>query len=218
MGALAGGFETGPVGPVWASHLEATEVADRIDEILFEPRFGDREPESWWDRIRRMIFERISRTLLGFIAAVRGNVPATLIVAALLVGLVVLTTVTLGRRRADDLARRAGIERILAQGVDPEALERLAVAASTSGDFGEAIRYRFVAGLLRLDQMGRIEFWPGLTSAEASERLRSEEFDQLAVQFDEVVYGHRAALQTGDERSAELWAVLLGTRSLSYSR
>ena len=71
----------------------------------------------------------------------------------------------------------------------PAAIERRAEEAERAGDFAEAVRLRFHAGLLRLDARGLIEYRPSLGTAAVARRLHSPEFDRLAGRFDEIVYG-----------------------------
>jgi hypothetical protein len=67
----------------------------------------------------------------------------------------------------------------------------------------------FRAGLLRLDERGRIRYWPGLTSAEVADLLASPEFEALARRFDEVVYGHRTAIAADFVNARQGWDNLL---------
>ena len=113
-----------------------------------------------------------------------------------IVGLIVLLVATaLGSRLA---ARRAEVE---ARGIgrrdrgrreDPAELERLADEAERRGDLEVALRLRFRAGLLRLGRARALPLRPSLRTREARRALRNPRFDQLARDFDEVVYGRRA--------------------------
>lgn len=97
--------------------------------------------------------------------------------------------------------REAGRER-------PAAVERRAEEAERAGDFATAVRLRFHAGLLRLDDRGVIQYRPSLGTATVARRLRSADFDRLAVDFDEVVYGGRAATASDAEAARSGWAVV----------
>jgi len=83
----------------------------------------------------------------------------------------------------------------------PGALERRADAAEREGDLKLAMRLRFRAGLLRLDEAGLIAYRPSVRSGDLRRQLGSETFDGLATGFDEVRYGHRAVTED-DLRSA----------------
>ena len=66
--------------------------------------------------------------------------------------------------------------------------------------------------------MGALELRPGLTNRAVARALRSARFDGLAVDFDEVVYGGRAATSEDvGEARAEWPAVLAGARSVPDS-
>ena len=80
-----------------------------------------------------------------------------------------------------------------ARGETPAALERRAEEAERRGDHEAALRLRFRAGLLRLDARGAIAFRPSLPTGEVAQALRSDAFDRLAADFDDVVYGGREA-------------------------
>jgi hypothetical protein len=95
-----------------------------------------------------------------------------------------------GRGRAEPAARER-----------PEELERQAAAAEAAGDLERALRLRFRAGLLRLDQRGAIRYRPSLTTGEVRRAIGSATFDDLARRFDEVAYGRDPA-QPGDVDAA----------------
>ena len=65
-----------------------------------------------------------------------------------------------------------------------------------------ALRLRFRAGLLRLDARGAIEYRPSISTREVRRKLRSEDFDALAVTFDDVVYGGRPPADATSRRRA----------------
>jgi hypothetical protein len=88
---------------------------------------------------------------------------------------------------------------------DPRTLERLAAEAEAAGEFEQALRLRFRAGLLRLDAHGAIDYRPSISTREVSRKLRSEDFDALALTFDDVVYGGRAAGDADAEEARVRW-------------
>lgn len=92
---------------------------------------------------------------------------------------------------------------------DPAALERAAVEAERRGDLDEALRLRFRAGLLRLDERGAITFRPSLTTGEVRRLLGSDTFDELATTFEEVTYGGRPAGPPDVATAREAWPRLL---------
>ncbi len=94
-------------------------------------------------------------------------------------------------------------------GPDARALEAAADQAERDGEFGQAVRLRFQAGLLRLDELGVLAYRPSLPNAAVARRLRSPVFDGLARRFEEVVYGGRPAGPTDAGQAREAWADVL---------
>jgi hypothetical protein len=202
--------------------VDGVEVRRQIAGVLDDPRYSDlREPllerllgpvYDWIEKMLAFVAEMIRRAiefLAGFleIETLSWLGPLLVVIAAAVGGFF------LARRRARDIERQATIERILELGTDPSELERRADEADATGDHSEAIRLRFVAGLLRLDQAGRIDFYPGLPNSTISELVGSAEFDRLASQFDAVVYGRRAAKAPDSRQSSSDWSALLGVRA-----
>jgi Domain of unknown function (DUF4129) len=93
-------------------------------------------------------------------------------------------------------------------GMDPDALDELAEKAQSDGDLELAIRLRFRAGLIRLDNAGAIARGPTRTNRELSRALGSETFDGLAADLDSIVYGGEQATTTQAERSRSGWGVV----------
>ncbi len=94
---------------------------------------------------------------------------------------------------------------------DARALERRADAAEAAGDLETALRLRFRAGLLRLDERGAIEFRPSISTHEVRRALRSEDFDSLAATFDDVVYGGRPPAEDDLSSARERWPRVVGS-------
>jgi hypothetical protein len=88
---------------------------------------------------------------------------------------------------------------------DARTLERRADAAEAAGDLQAALRLRFRAGLLRLDERGAIAFRPSISTHEVRRTLRSADFDVLAYDFDEVVYGGRPVAAADLESARRRW-------------
>ncbi len=91
----------------------------------------------------------------------------------------------------------------------PAALERDAIEAERRGEHELALRLRFRAGLLRLDERGAIELRPSLPTGEVSRKLHSDDFDRLAADFDSVVYGGRPAEAEDVEAARRGWDSVL---------
>jgi hypothetical protein len=96
---------------------------------------------------------------------------------------------------------------------DPGALEREADAAERAGDLAQALRLRFRAGLLRLDQRGAIRYRPSLTTNEVRRRLGSDTFDELAARFEEVAYGGGSAVGADVQAARDQWPRVLDDAS-----
>lgn len=92
-------------------------------------------------------------------------------------------------------------------------LELRAQAAETQGQLAEAVRLRFRAGLLRLQERELLDAAPSTLNAEVSRVLRSERFDALARRFEEIAYGGRAASEEDVRLAREEWSHLLERRS-----
>jgi hypothetical protein len=88
---------------------------------------------------------------------------------------------------------------------DPRALDRRADAAEAAGELEAALRLRFRAGLLRLDERGAIEFRPSISTIEVRRTLHSDDFDALAATFDDVVYGGRPPATDDLAAARERW-------------
>lgn len=202
--------------------IDVGQVEEQISSILADPKYPPVGEPSWldrllapvfrfWNRIWLMVVDWLQLAFFWILDFLGTGIARWVGVAVLLVA-TAATAWVLGRRRARELERRAVIERILELGLDPGELEELAASAHERGDDAEAIRLRFVAGLLRLDGLGEIEFAPGLSNGAISQRLGSETFDLLAGQFDRVVYGREPVDAADHARCIASWNELLGVR------
>lgn len=199
--------------------VDADDIAERASRILSDPKYAEDRRTllerllgpvyDWLERMIAFVIEMATRLLQWLVSLLGTDVmswagPVIVAVAA------TAALSILARRRAREVERRATIERILELGTDPAELEARAVAADAAGDHAEAIRLRFVAGLLRLDAAGVIEFYPGLSNGAISERLGDPTFDRLAAQFDSVVYGKHPADRSASEQATNDWTALQG--------
>jgi hypothetical protein len=162
----------------------------------------------------RALLDRIgdaARKVGDLIPSLDGRIPGgRVIVWVVLIAIVAavswLLATRTGRRRA------AAIETAAADATgrreSPAALERRAEAAERAGDYAAALRLRFRAGLLRLDARGLIEYRPSLATATVARALRSPDFDRVAGDFDEIVYGGRPATEDDARASREGWAAV----------
>ena len=130
-------------------------------------------------------------------------------VAVAVIAVATVASLGLVRRRS-----RAGVERVPSgrrrrRVEDPAELEGRADAAERAGHLEEAVRLRFRAGLIRLDEAGALAYRPSLTTGELTRRLRSSTFDDLAAAFDEIAYGGRPASGTDLTSARQGWARVL---------
>jgi hypothetical protein len=226
-GASVAFAQTATSSPATPEDLESAPVdvaaiEGLIADILSDPRFTeDRETllerlmgplYDWLERMVAFVVDAVTRAFLSVLSfldfGILSWVGPALVVIAAIVGAMIL-----GRRRARDIERRATIERILELGTDPRRLEELSDEAMAAGNHAESIRLRFVAGLLRLDEAGRVDFYPGLSNSIISAELSDPVFDRLADQFDRVVYGRRPATANDAAAARADWSALLGVRT-----
>jgi hypothetical protein len=108
-----------------------------------------------------------------------------------------------------DSAHAMSVAAVGAAAEDPDALEREAQSAEARGAFGDAVRLRFRAGLLRLGAGAAIDYRPSLRTAEVAGRLHSPQFDALASTFERVAYGGARAEPADADAAREGWKALL---------
>lgn len=87
----------------------------------------------------------------------------------------------------------------------PKPIEDEASAAARRGEFERAIRLRFQAGLLRLEQQGTLTYRKTLTTGEVAAVLADPTFDPIATSFDAVAYGARPASEDDYRIATETW-------------
>lgn len=214
---------------------DPAEVDDRLDALAHQPRFSVDEDVSAiaQDILRQERFATArDNTVGGFfaqlqrrfmiwlnrlIATVLSNVPGgprlfygLLILGILSVAGIYAARLAQSRIRVTEAATLARIRR--ERGLSPGELHRRSRDAAEAGDFTEAVRLLFLAGLTTLDERDQIDFSPGTTTDEISEILDSSEFDSLAGRFNEIVYGRRQAASADFSTSQTEWDRLLGAR------
>jgi hypothetical protein len=164
--------------------------------ILRGPDFRARETPRPLRGVLQWIGERLEPLGRPF-RAVGDRVADDPIVAAVaavvVVAVAVVAALLLVRRRSlalleDGGGRRGGRER-----QTPAELERLAEAAERKGEHEGALRLRFRAGLLRLDEAGALSYRPSMTTGAVTRQVVSPVLEELAATLEEVVYGERLA-------------------------
>jgi hypothetical protein len=196
------------------SRVDPDAARDAARDIVGSRRFrAEKVPKPLegvleWIGDRLEPLGRIFDPIFDFFSSGIGRV----VLIALLIAVVVLIAYAISRRRSAGAARTrtlrsaAGADEM---SLDPDELERDAATAEAAGDLDLAIRLRFRAGLLRLDQVGAIRFRPSLTSSQVARTLRSRDFEELAGTFDAVAYGGRAADVTDVTDARDRWPRVL---------
>jgi hypothetical protein len=186
------------------------EARREAHRILGERRFhGSSVPQPLHGFLHRL-GERLAfvgRWWHALARAVGGQDVLWWIVGGIVVALAVFFATRLAKRRtrADRDARAlAKAERSM----DPRELEKLADEAERRGDLEIALRLRFRAGLARLALADRLPARPSLRTYEARRILGSPRFDRLARDFDEIVYGRRAARPADVKIAREEWPLV----------
>ena len=201
-GALVAALAGGGADPDQARR----QARDILDQRRYKPADVPRPFEG----VLEWLGDRL-RPIGEFFDTLLSSVPGRLVLLAGLVALVALVATVIARRRG-----RGGVERgrrsrrdATEESLDPARLEREADEAERRGDLDRALRFRFRAGLLRLDDVGAISFRPSLTSGQVARRLCQPAFDDLAITFDGVAYGGRRASPDDVRVAREQWPRVL---------
>jgi Domain of unknown function (DUF4129) len=192
---------------------EARELAKKI---LAEKRFHPsarsaplRRPLTWLGRQVMAALAPIGRLFALLLRPLfTSPILGGLVLVALIAGLFVATRKYGGRRV--QLVSRATLAAAGDAPVDPKLLEQQADEAAARGDHEAAVRLRFQAGLNRLAKSGRIPE-SEVTNGEVRSQLRAPDFDELADDFDEIVYGGRPATSDDSTESRSRWPRLTGS-------
>lgn len=92
---------------------------------------------------------------------------------------------------------------------DIDVLLAAAQRALADGNPSLAIRLRFRAGLLQLDDLGRLEFLPTLTTRAVDQAIGSSSFHSIGVAFDQTAYGTHLATADEYHESDRAWSAVL---------
>jgi hypothetical protein len=165
-----------------------------------------RGPLQWLgDRLRNVFDAAVS-----VLRAMPGPTWVAVALFAIVVVLLALFLLTRSRRVSALFGAGAGSASRAAR-EDPASLERAAEEAEQSGRYSDALRLRFRAGLLRLDERGAIRYRPSLTTIEVRRLLGDDNFDELASRFEEVVYGGDDAVPSDVNAARDGWRHVLDT-------
>ena len=189
-----------------------SDASARADHILAERRFtGSSVPRPFhrvlaWVGGKLSFVDRLVNRIGNYV--VGGAATVWAILGLMVMGLAAAGAFRIATRREGrwiDTERRERRREV----VDPAALEREAAEAEEGGDFELALRLRFRAGLIRLGREDRLPLRDSLTSGQAADLLHLDDFDALAHDFDEVVYGRRPPAREDVARAREEWARVL---------
>ena len=203
--ALRGGA---PAGTVVASEQARQEAQDVLDGRRFKPA---RVPRPFAGILRTLgrwlepVGEPIGRVWRRMVDTVAGR----LVLVGLVFAVAALISARLIGRRSPGNIHRSRPFGMAGESLDPDELERQAVAAERAGDLDHAVRLRFVAGVLRLDRAGVITYRSSLTTGQLRSRLHSASFAELAAAFDEIAYGGRPAGEADLRAATEGWPRVL---------
>jgi hypothetical protein len=182
-------------------------------QILARPEFRPRRPPRPLHGVLRWIGERFRPIGDAVDSVTASKALAAAVVVVVLVLVSVVTTVVINRRAGAAIA--AGTDRGDRRRPErPAELERRAEDAERTGDLELALRLRFRAGLLRLDEAGALRYRPSLTTGAVLRSVPSDRLRALAGSIEEVVYGGRPAAAEDVAAAREGWpAVLAEVRS-----
>jgi hypothetical protein len=176
-----------------------------LGETRFKPAPLPRPLHGVLDALGRT-FAPVGRWFENAFSSVAGVLPGGgavvwVLLCVAIVGLAGVAAARMTGRTVVDRARAAALGSGQSGAPDARGLEAAADAAERDGRVEDALRLRFQAGLLRLDELGVLAYRPSLPNAAVSRRLGSPVFDGLLRRFEEVVYGGRPA-EPADARSA----------------
>lgn len=184
------------------------DVGDVARSVLEQSKY-EVGGESAWDRLGSLLLAWFDQFIEWLTSALGGPTNTAIIFLAVVSVVGFAAFRFFARRRSSAIERELTLERLIADGGDPDTLERQADDAAARGQFETAVRLRFLAGLLRLDLSGRITFRPGLTTSEIADTVDDRRFDRLVDDFNDVVYGGRDATSVHHRDAITGWSQVL---------
>ncbi len=100
-------------------------------------------------------------------------------------------------------------EKVLEFVTDAQLLENLSDKAEQEGHLDLALRYRFRAGLLRLNDLQIISFHPSITNAQWQLIIDSDSFNTITKDFNDITYGERTCDASHISRARSSWSSLI---------
>lgn len=193
-----------------AAQTTPDEYRTIAEEILEQPAYSDEQP-GLIARLRQWIDEQVDlpssdaeRPELDGLSTPAFELTRSAILLVVSVVLIVLGASFLIKHRSTLRSRMNSVNEP-PEFASATELEQLAEKARAAGDWAGAIRYRFRAGLARLERKGVIHYSPTLTSGEISKSLGDDDFDTLAATFDAITYGDATAAETDENGARSTW-------------
>jgi hypothetical protein len=193
------------------AEVDPGEAREQARLVLEGDRYQPQDVPRPFRGVLQWIGDRVSdvgRPLVDALSTPLGLVLALLVVGATTAALVV----ALVRRRNRVVAHAEGVRRA-ARSLDPAALEHEADRAEAEGDLAGAVRLRFRAGVVRLEQAGVVPARADATTARLVGRVGVPDFAPLARSFDEVAYGGRPATADDVATARRDWPAVLAAAS-----
>lgn len=190
-----------------ASPAGARETARRIlEEDRFRPDAPStppqpfRQPLTWLGEQLQKLFRPVGRFLSETVGS-GGPVGWLLFAAA--VGLIAVMIARALSRRV--VSSRADTTREVKRSKRVAELERRADAAAEAGRWGEAVRFRFQAGLLRLEDRGSVTAVERRPNGEVVRVVAAAALPPLAGMHDRIAYGAEPARREDHDEALAAW-------------
>lgn len=191
------------------AEVDPGQARDQARQVLEDDRFQARDVPRPLEGVLRWIGERVTDVvdpLADALSTPLGLALGLLAVAAGTTALVVLLV-----RRRNRVAEHVAETRRRARSLDPAVLDDEAERAEAAGDLDAAVRLRFRAGVLRLEQAGVLPARADATTARLLGRIAVPAFAPLARSFDEIAYGGRPATTADVAAARRDWPEVVAT-------
>jgi hypothetical protein len=198
------------------AEVDPGQAREQARQVLEGDRYQARDVPRPLEGVLRWVGERV-QDVLGPVGDAL-DTPAGLIVALLAVTAATAAVVVAAIRRRTRHAEHREHARRRQRSLDPATLEHEADRAEAGGDLDAAVRLRFRAGVLRLEQAGAVPARADATTARLVGRVRVPAFAALARAFDEVAYGGRPATPDDVARARAEWPAVIAAAGSAAAR
>ncbi|QYG92388.1 DUF4129 domain-containing protein [Iamia sp. SCSIO 61187] len=189
------------------AEVDPGQAREQARQVLEGDRYRARDVPRPLEGVLRWVGERV-QDVLGPVGDAL-DTPAGLITALLVVTAATAAVVVAAIRRRTRHAEHREHARRRQHSLDPATLEHEAERAEADGDLEAAVRLRFRAGVLRLEQAGAVPARADATTARLVGRVHAPAFAGLARAFDEVAYGGRPATADDVARARAEWPAVV---------